>query len=44
MNNAGTGIGSASAFKELDGWRTNLEVNLFGALYVLNAFVPTMLD
>ena len=26
MNNAGTGIGAPSAIKDLDGWRTNLEV------------------
>lgn len=44
LNNAGTGIGSTSALKDMDGWRTNLEVNLFGALNVLQAFVPSMLE
>ena len=30
--------------KDLDGWRQNLEVNFFGALYVVQEFVPRMLE
>ena len=44
LNNAGTGIGSPSALQDLSGWRNNLEVNLFGALHVLQTFVPSMLE
>ena len=44
LNNAGTGVGAASAFKDLDGWRTNLDTNLFGALHVLQTFLPKMLE
>lgn len=44
MNNAGTGIGSASAFQDLDGWKKNLDTNLFGALHVIHTFVPRMLE
>mmetsp|Transcript_58081 Transcript_58081/g.131605 ORF Transcript_58081/g.131605 Transcript_58081/m.131605 type:complete len:329 (+) Transcript_58081:58-1044(+) len=43
LNNAGTGVGSASALTNKEGWRKNLEVNLFGVLNVLQAFVPPML-
>lgn len=43
LNNAGTGVGAPSAYRDLDGWRTNLETNLFGILHVLQLFVPSML-
>jgi len=42
--NAGTGIGSASVLSELDGWRKNFDVNFFGILHFLQAFVPLMLQ
>ena len=44
MNNAGTGIGSASALSGLEAWRRNLDVNLFGVLNMCQAFVPTMIE
>ena len=44
FNNAGTGVGSASAFRDLAGWRRNLDVNLNGALHVLQEFVPSMIE
>ena len=44
FNNAGTGIGSPSALQGLDGWKENLDVNLFGCLHVLQSFVPSMLE
>ena len=44
FNNAGTGVGSASAFSGLDGWQKNLNVNLFGALHVVQTFTPAILE
>lgn len=44
LNNAGTGVGSASSFRDMEGWRTNLDTNLFGALHVMQTFVQPMLD
>jgi len=44
LNNAGTGIGSASALSGMEAWRRNLDVNLFGVLNMCQAFVPTMID
>ena len=42
MNNAGTGVGAASATADLDGWATNLQTNLNGVLYGVAEFVPAM--
>jgi NAD(P)-dependent dehydrogenase (short-subunit alcohol dehydrogenase family) len=39
MNNAGV-AGGGQAYDNLDGWRRVLEVNLFGVLNGVQAFVP----
>lgn len=44
LNNAGTGIGTPSALNDLKAWRTNIDVNLFGVIHVLQAFVPRMIE
>ena len=44
MSNAGAGTGTPSALKDFDKWERSLEVNLFSALHVLQAFVPRMVE
>ena len=43
MNNAGMG-GGGSAIENPDRWRRLLEVNLFGVINGVQAFVPTMIE
>ncbi|MBM6593269.1 SDR family NAD(P)-dependent oxidoreductase [Microvirga pudoricolor] len=43
MNNAGIQPNPGSTFKNLDGWRTLLDVNLWGVIHGVHAFVPAML-
>ncbi|MDJ0851837.1 MAG: SDR family NAD(P)-dependent oxidoreductase [Myxococcota bacterium] len=43
MNNAGTG-GGGSPWQNLEGWRTVLEVNLFGVVHGLQVFTQGMID
>lgn len=43
MNNAGIGANPGSAFRDLDGWRRLLEVNLWGAIHGVQAFTAAML-
>lgn len=43
MNNAGSGFGSQS-WGGVDAWRTTLEVNLFGVIHGVQAFLPSMLE
>jgi len=44
LSNAGAGTGSPSALRDYDKWVRSLEVNLFSALHVLQAFVPRMIE
>ena len=43
MNNAGVGM-SSSTLEDVQTWRTTFDVNLFGVLNGVQAFVPRMID
>jgi NAD(P)-dependent dehydrogenase (short-subunit alcohol dehydrogenase family) len=43
MNNAGTGANPGKPWEGLDEWRRLMEVNLWGAIHGVQAFVPWML-
>ena len=43
MNNAGVGIPTKS-WENADGWRRNIEINLFGVINGVQAFLPRMVD
>lgn len=43
MNNAGIGANPGSTFKDLEGWRRLLDVNLWGVIHGVQAFAPAML-
>lgn len=43
MNNAGVGANPGSTFKDLDGWRRLMDVNLWGAIHGVQAFAAAML-
>lgn len=43
MNNAGTGLGGG-AWERLDEWKRVLDVNLWGVIHGIHAFVPRMLE
>jgi NAD(P)-dependent dehydrogenase (short-subunit alcohol dehydrogenase family) len=43
MNNAGIGLSSGS-WKNADNWRKLIEVNLFGVMNGIHAFVPRMIE
>lgn len=42
MNNAGIGLNPGGAGKNLDDWRRLLDVNLWGAIHGVQAFLPAM--
>ena len=44
MNNAGIGGGLGKPWESYDRWRRILEVNLWGAINGLHAFVPALID
>jgi NAD(P)-dependent dehydrogenase (short-subunit alcohol dehydrogenase family) len=43
MNNAGVGANPGKPWEDLDGWRRLMDVNLWGAINGVQAFVPWML-
>ena len=43
MNNAGTGMNPGEPWENPQGWRRLMEVNLWGAIHGVQAFVPAML-
>jgi NAD(P)-dependent dehydrogenase (short-subunit alcohol dehydrogenase family) len=43
MNNAGTGLGGG-AWERYDEWKRVLDVNLYGVLHGVHAFIPRMLE
>jgi NAD(P)-dependent dehydrogenase (short-subunit alcohol dehydrogenase family) len=43
MNNAGAGMNPGKPWEGLDGWRKLLDINLWGAIHGVQAFVPDML-
>jgi NAD(P)-dependent dehydrogenase (short-subunit alcohol dehydrogenase family) len=44
MLNAGIGLNPGGAWKNLDAWKTLMDVNLWGAIHGAHAFVPAMID
>ena len=43
MNNAGVGANPGKPWEDLDGWRRLMDINLWGAINGVQAFVPWML-
>ena len=43
LNNAGAGMNPGKPWEGLDGWRKLLDINLWGAIYGVQAFLPAML-
>lgn len=44
MLNAGIGLNPGGAWKNLDAWKTLMDVNLWGAIHGAHAFLPAMLE
>ena len=44
MNNAGVGFNPGSTWKDPDGWRRLLDVNLWGVIHGVQAFAPAMVE
>jgi NAD(P)-dependent dehydrogenase (short-subunit alcohol dehydrogenase family) len=44
MNNAGIGLNPGGAAKDLASWRRLIEVNLWGAIHGVHAFLPAMIE
>ena len=44
MNNAGASVTRAVPWDDLEGWKNQLDVNLWGIIHGCQAFVPGMLD
>ncbi len=44
MLNAGIGLNPGGTWKHLDAWRTLMDVNLWGAIHGVQAFLPAMVE
>ncbi|WP_334162588.1 SDR family NAD(P)-dependent oxidoreductase [Phenylobacterium sp.] len=44
MNNAGVGLNPGGTWQNLDAWRSLMEVNLWGVINGVQAFLPAMVD
>lgn len=44
MNNAGTGMNPGKPWENADGWKKLLDINLWGVIHGVQAFVPRMLE
>ncbi|MDB5422724.1 MAG: short-chain dehydrogenase/reductase [Phenylobacterium sp.] len=44
MLNAGIGLNPGGTWKNLDAWRTLVDVNLWGAIHGVQAFLPAMIE
>ena len=44
MNNAGAGIGRPLPWEDLDTWKKQIDVNLWGIIHGCHAFLPAMLE
>ncbi|MEM1433040.1 MAG: SDR family NAD(P)-dependent oxidoreductase [Pseudomonadota bacterium] len=44
MNNAGAGVTRALPWEDLEGWKKQLDINLWGIVHGCQAFVPQMLE
>lgn len=44
MNNAGAGIGRPSPWEDLETWRKQIDINLWGIVHGCHAFIPVLLE
>jgi NAD(P)-dependent dehydrogenase (short-subunit alcohol dehydrogenase family) len=44
MNNAGAGLRTPSPWEDLNGWKKQLDINLWGIVHGCHAFIPAMLE
>ena len=44
MNNAGAGFPPSAPWENLDAWKNQVEINLWGIIHGCQAFVPAMLE
>jgi len=44
MNNAGAGVTRALPWDDLDGWKKQIDINLWGIVHGCHAFIPLMLQ
>lgn len=44
MNNAGASVTRAKPWEDLEGWRKQLDINLWGIIHGCQAFIPSMLE
>lgn len=44
MNNAGAGLRTPSPWEDLNGWKKQLDINLWGIVRGCHAFIPAMLE
>ena len=44
MNNAGAAVTRAKPWEDIDGWKKQLDINLWGIIHGCHAFVPVMME
>ncbi len=44
MNNAGAGLGSSAPWENVDKWKKQMDINLWGIIHGCHAFIPDMLE
>lgn len=44
MNNAGAGVRTPSPWEDLESWKKQIDINLWGIVHGCHAFLPSMLD
>ena len=44
MNNAGAAVTRAKPWEDIDGWKKQLDINLWGVIHGCQAFLPAMLE
>ncbi len=44
MNNAGAGVTRAVPWEDIEGWKKQLDINLWGVVHGCQAFIPVMLN
>ncbi|MFT5212178.1 MAG: NAD(P)-dependent dehydrogenase (short-subunit alcohol dehydrogenase family) [Flavobacterium sp.] len=44
MNNAGASITRAAPWEDVDGWKKQIDINLWGIIHGCHAFIPSMLE
>ncbi len=44
MNNAGAGVTRAVPWEDIEGWKKQIDINLWGIIHGCHAFIPSMLE